>query len=110
MDQRYKWFDTYICTKLYAHILQRGGLFESESLTEELRKIYINMYTKLHAHILQQGGLFESELQLSTVSSEELRKLFGLQEETLSDTFDSLGLEGPLRSVPAHHVSNHLFH
>jgi len=46
-----------------------------------------------------QGGLFDAELQLMTSSSDDLRDLFSLQLDTLSDTFDSLGLD---KSVPLH--------
>jgi hypothetical protein len=40
-----------------------------------------------------QGGLFEAELAVQNVSSDNLRDLFTLKTDTLSETLDSLKLD-----------------
>lgn len=48
-----------------------------------------------------QGGLFEAELAVQSVSTDDLRDLFSLRTDTISDTLDSLNLgpEVPLSTV-----------
>jgi DNA repair and recombination protein RAD54 and RAD54-like protein len=48
-----------------------------------------------------QGGLFEAELAVQNVSSDNLRDLFTLKTDTLSETLDSLKLDPNVPLSPA---------